>query len=98
MDTAAQLRGLELRDEPDVCAADRRRKPAAAKPERGRVAAGKPVGCGAGSAALGELELACYRRLKKRIDAAPEAARGMLAAAFLVMFFGASLVGVKLAP
>ena len=51
-----------------------------------------------GSAALGELELACYRRLKKRMDAASEAARGMLAAAFLVMFFGAALVGVKLAP
>ena len=51
-----------------------------------------------GSAALGELELACYRRLKRRVDAAPEAVRGMLAAAFLVMFFDAALVEVKLAP
>ena len=50
------------------------------------------------SAALGELDLACYRRLKRRVDAVPEAARGMLAAAFLVMFFGAALVGVRLAP
>ena len=53
-----------------------------------------------GSAALGELELelACYRRLKRQVDAAPEAVRGMLAAAFLVMFFDAALVEVKLAP
>ena len=51
-----------------------------------------------GSAALGELELACYRRLERRMDADSEPARGMLAAAFLVMFFGGALVGVKLAP
>lgn len=48
------------------------------------------------SAAVGELELAVYRRLKRRVDAAPETARGLLAAAFLAMFFGASLVGLSL--
>ena len=46
-----------------------------------------------GSAALSELELVCYRRLQRRVDAAPEAARGMPAAAFLVMFLALSLCG-----
>lgn len=49
------------------------------------------------SAAVGELELALYRRFKKRVDAAPEAARGVLAAAFVAMFLGAALVGMRLA-
>ena len=51
-----------------------------------------------GSAALGELEFACYSSLKRRVDAGSRGSARHAGSGFSRHVFGAVLVGVKLAP